>query len=140
MKANHQFSIAVHLMTCLGSRPGLEMTSKELSLSVNTSPSFIRRTLSKLAKAGLVKTTKGKSGASVLGRDAAQISMLDIYEAVEAPKAFAIHQYPAQKVCPVSCKIKSSIQMVLDETQFSMEQGLKKVSLAKVVSETRRAE
>src|SRR5437868_5888216 len=98
MKANHQFSIAVHLMTCLGTRPDLEMTSKELSLSINTSPSFIRRTLSKLAKAGLVKTTKGKSGASILGRDATRISMLDIYEAVEAPKAFAIHTYPEQKV------------------------------------------
>ena len=138
MKANHQFSIAVHLMAVLGSHRNSELTSVELSMSVNTSGSFIRRTLSKLAKAGLVKTKKGKSGSTALAKDPKRISMLDIYEAVEAPQAFAIHQYPAQKACAVSCKFKLSMQNVLAKTQSSMEQTLRKVSLAEVVSDIQK--
>jgi Rrf2 family protein len=136
MKANHQFSIAVHLMTCLGNAPD-GMTSGFLAGSVNTSPSFIRRTLSKLAKAKLIKTTLGKSGTCALAKDAKKISMLDIYDAVEAPSAFAIHQYPTQKICPISCKIKSSLEKVLLKTQKSMEASLKQVSLAQLISDVR---
>jgi Rrf2 family protein len=139
MKANHQFSIAAHLMTCLGVHQGQGLTSAQLSLSVNAAPSFIRRTLSKLAKAGLVKTTRGKNGASILALESSRISMLDIYHAVEAPAAFAIHQYPEQKVCRVSCGYKTSMEKVLAKSQASFEQGLKKVSLLEVVREVEKS-
>lgn len=135
MKANNQFSIAVHIMTCLGATPEQSMASSYLALSINTSASFIRRTLSKLAKAGLVKTSVGKSGASTLAKDAKRISLLDIYLAVEAPAAFSIHEYPVQKVCPVSCKIKSSMQKILEKSQKAMEENLKKTTLADLVAD-----
>lgn len=134
MKANHQFSIAVHLMTCLGLARDEAVTSSYLALSVNTSPSFIRRTLAKLSKAKLVKSTQGKGGSVALAKDASRISMLDIYEAVEAPEAFAIHQYPNQKQCTISCQFKSAMGKVLDKTQTAMEKTLKEVSLAEVIS------
>ena len=73
------------------------VTSAHLAESVNTSPSFVRRTLAKLSKAGLVETATGKAGACWLARDARAISLLDIYRAVDAPKAFAIHSYSEQK-------------------------------------------
>lgn len=135
MKAGNQFSIAVHIMTCLGANPERGMTSSYLALSINTSASFIRRTLSKLAKAGLVRTTVGKSGASILAKDAKRISLLDIYLAVEAPAAFSIHEYPVQKACPVSCKIKSSMQKILERSQRAVEQSLKQTSLANLVAD-----
>lgn len=136
MKGNHQFSIAVHMMTCLGSAES-GLPSSVLATSINTSPSFIRRTLSKLSKANLVKTTMGKTGTSVIAKDPSRISMLDIYRAVEAPEAFAVHQYPTQKGCPVSCKIKPAMVKLLDKTQAAMEESLKKVSLAQVIADTK---
>lgn len=138
MKANVQFSIATHLLTCLANRPGEPLTSELLAHSVNTSPSFVRRTLSKLAKAGLVKTSMGKGGACTLNRPAARISMFDIYSAVEAPEVFAVHQYEDQKQCPISCKIKSPMKKLLDKAQTAMEDSLKKVTLADMVSEVQK--
>lgn len=137
MKGNHQFSIAVHLMTCLGSGPSAGIPSSMLAKSINTSPSFVRRTLSKLAKANLVKTTVGKAGACALNKDAARISLLDIYKAVEAPGVFSVHQYPSQKVCLVSCKIKTSMEKILEKAQSGMEESLKKMSLAQVIADLR---
>jgi len=133
--ANTQFAIATHIMAALGHAAGKEVNSAEIAGSVNTSSSFVRRILAKLSKAGLVKTTTGKGGSCWLARPARRISLLDIYRAVEAPKAFAIHQYPAEKQCPVSCGIKPALSRVLAETQQAIEGSLSRTSLAEVISD-----
>jgi Rrf2 family protein len=135
---NLQFSIAVHLMAGLGFRNGKDTASRELASSVNTSPSFVRRTLSKLSKAGLVRTATGKAGACWLAKEPKQISLLDIYRAVDAPKAFAIHSYATQKACPVSCNIKKALEHALGKTQNAMETALEDISLAQILADMKR--
>ena len=135
MAVNTQFSIAVHIMAGLAYRCDKDTTSANLAMSVNTSPSFVRRTLAKLSKAGLVETTTGKAGACWLAKDAEDISLLDIYNAVDAPKAFSIHHYAEQKVCQVSCNIKQALEKALAKTQKAMEASLDETSLAQIVSD-----
>ena len=142
MAVNTQFSIAVHLMAGLGHRHlhahGQCTTSAQLAASVNTSPSFVRRTLARLSKAGLVHTATGQGGSSRLARDPRDISLLEIYRAVDAPKAFAIHNYPADKQCVVSCNIKTVLENVLADTQRSMEASLKDIRLSDVLRDLDR--
>jgi Rrf2 family protein len=138
MAVSTQFSIAVHMMVGLGYAGLPDVTSARLAASVNTSPSFVRRVLAKLSKAGLVSTTMGKSGSTALARDPKEISLLEIYKAVEAPKAFAIHDYPVQRECKVSCEIKASMEKVLEKTQDSMEKSLAEISLADVIADLPR--
>jgi Rrf2 family protein len=138
MATNNQFSISVHLMAALGYCTEASHTSASLAASVNTNPSFLRRILSQLAKAGLVHTTTGKSGTCALAKDPQKISLLDIYRAVDAPKVFAIHQYPKQSQCTVSCNIKSSLEKFLHKAQHAMEQNLKNTSLAEVIKEIKK--
>ncbi len=139
MAKNIQFSIAVHLLAGLACGCDQEgVTSGHLAESVNTSPSFVRRTLAKLSKAGLVKTATGKAGACWLAKDARKISLLDVYRAVNAPKAFAIHSYAEQKVCFVSCHIKTALEKALAKTQKAMETSLAEISLAQIVSEVKK--
>jgi Rrf2 family protein len=135
MAINIQFAIAVHLMAALGYGCGRDITSANLALSVNTSPSFVRRVLAKLSKAGLVKTATGKAGACWLAKEAKDISLLDIYEAVDAPMAFSIHGYTEQRVCPVSCHIKATLEKALAKTQKAMEASLAETSLARIISD-----
>ena len=138
MAVSRQFSIAVHMMAGLGFLPTGETNSAQLALSVNTSPSFVRRILSKLSKAGLVSTSMGKNGSTALARDPAEITLLDIYRAVEAPKAFLIHDYPENAACLVSCGIKTALAGVLSRTQDSMEKSLSETSLAQVIADVPR--
>lgn len=138
MAINTQFSIAVHLMAGLGCCNENAKTSTELAQSVNTSASFVRRTMAKLSKAGLVETAKGKSGACWLAKKAKQITLLDIYHAVSAPKAFAIHAYPESKRCEVSCNIKGALDRALDQTQKALEASLKGITLADIVADIRK--
>src|SRR6202048_5401658 len=97
-----QFTVAAHIMAALGYFHGEEISSAALADSVNADPTFVRKSLSKLSKAGLVMTKRGKSGASVLARPPRQITLVDIYRASAAPPAFAVHSYPVEKRCPVS--------------------------------------
>ena len=138
MASNTQFSIAVHLMLALGLNCGKEVTSAQMAMSVNTSPSFIRRILAKLSKANLVTTTLGKNGFSSLAKSADEISLLEIYKAVDAPKTFAIHDYPSQDFCRVSCTIESVMQKVLNKAQNSFEATLSETTLAQVIADIKK--
>ncbi len=132
-----QFTVAAHIMAALGYRDGEELSSATLAGSVNADPTFVRKSLSKLSKAGLVVTKRGKSGASVLSRPPRQITLLDIYRASAAPPAFAIHSYPVEKRCPVSCNLKECMSEVLSQAQYSFERSLAKVTLADLVGQIR---
>ncbi|WP_075354548.1 Rrf2 family transcriptional regulator [Desulfovibrio sp. DV] len=136
MSANNtQFSIAIHLMAGLGYSSRSDLTSTELASSVNACPSFVRRILSKLSKAGLVRTSRGKSGTCLLARPADGITLLDIYESVDAPKVFAVHKYSAQSFCPVSCGFKHMIERILKKSQLSFEDTLAKITLADIIED-----
>ena len=132
-----QFALATHILAALGIYPGGEIGSATLADSVNADPTFVRKSLSKLSKAGLVVTTRGKSGASVLARPPKRITLLDIYRASGAPLAFAVHSYPVEKRCPVSRNLKECMSGVLSQAQDSFERSLAKITLADLVSQIR---
>ncbi len=134
-----QFTVAAHIMAALGFRHGEEIPSAMLAESVNADATFVRKSLSKLSQAGLIVTTRGKNGASRLARAPKQITLLDVYRASAAPPTFAIHGYPVEKRCPISCSIKECMVSVLKKAQGSFENSLDGITLADVVLEIRRA-
>jgi Rrf2 family protein len=134
-----QFTVAAHIMAALGFRHGEKIPSATLAESVNADPTFVRKSLSKLSKAGLIVTTRGKNGASALTRLPEQITLLDIYRASAAPPTFAIHSYPVYRRCPISSNIKGCMSSVLKKAQDSFENSLNEITLADVVGEIRRA-
>ncbi len=136
---NVQFTVAAHIMTALGFFHGQEIASAALAESVNADPTFVRKSLSKLSKAGLIVTTRGKNGASKLTRSPKQITLLDIYRASAAPPTFAVHSYPVEKRCPISINIKGCMSSVLKKAQESFENTLDGITLADVVGEIHRA-
>jgi Rrf2 family protein len=134
-----QFTVAAHIMAALGFFYGKEISSATLAESVNADPTFVRKSLSKLSKAGLIVTTRGKNGASTLTRSPKLITLLDIYRASAAPPTFAIHRYPVEKRCPISSNIKVCMSSVLKKSQAGFENTLDGITLDDVVREIRRA-
>jgi Rrf2 family protein len=133
-----QFTVAAHIMAALGYKHGEEISSATLADSVNADPTFVRKSLSKLSKAGLVVTKRGKSGASVLARPPRQITLFDIYRASAAPAAFSIHSYPVEKRCAVSCNLKECLSAILSQAQNSFEESLARITLADLVGQIRK--
>jgi DNA-binding IscR family transcriptional regulator len=100
-------------MTALGDHYGEQVTSAHLAASVRAHESQVRSVLSKLVKAGLVVTSRGRNGFSSLSRPANKISLLEIYRAAEAPPVFSIHEYPKEKTCRTSCTHKEAMVELL---------------------------
>jgi Rrf2 family protein len=117
-------------MAALAFNHDREVPSSTLAGSVHADPSFVRKSLSKLAKAGLVVARRGKGGATRLARSPRQITLLDVYRASGAPPAVAIHNYPVEKRCLVSCNIKQSMSAILARAQSDFEKSLAKITLA----------
>ncbi len=73
----------------------------------------------------------------MLSRSPRQITLLDIYRASAAPQTFAIHSYPVEKQCPVSCHLKECMSGLLSQAQNSFERSLAKTTLAHLVDQIR---
>lgn len=122
---NQKFATAVHILTNLAysstvanKQPPCKINnSDQLAESVNTNPVVIRRLIKFLTTAGLVKTTRGKTGGIQLAKDPAQISLKDIYVALPERKSVNLRTKPAFKKCPVSCSMFSIMSEISDETE-----------------------
>src|SRR5579862_5506026 len=134
-----QFTVAAHIMAALGFFDGKEISSTTLAESVNADPTFVRKSLSRLSKAGLIRSTRGKNGARTLARSPEQNTLLEIYRASAAPPTFVIHGYPVETRCPVSCSFRGFMSSVLKKAQSGFESALDRITLADVVREIRRA-
>jgi DNA-binding IscR family transcriptional regulator len=131
---NVQLSVGAHVATVLGYHYGTDVTSAILAESVNADPSFVRRTVSKLAKAGLVHARPGRHGACSLAHDPANITLLDVYRACDASSLFLVHQYPAVRRCPISSTFKPILGSALLAVQRDLEVSLSRVSIAQLVA------
>jgi Rrf2 family protein len=133
MAANSRFPVAVHIMTALGYRDGESMSSPLLARSVSTNPVVIRRLLSQLRKAGLVRAHSGKSGGAQLARSPESISLMDIYRAIDGGEPFSIPDKAEYRPCEVSCQIKKLLSSVLADTEKAIAASLEKVRLSDLV-------
>lgn len=129
MKISSRFTIAVHTLLCILLFKDEKITSNFLSGSVQVNPVIIRNILIQLKKAKIIIVKRGKGGISI-NKKAKDITLLDIFEAVESldGKLFSFHKKPNSK-CPVGNNITKILLPKLDDIQKSMEKELEKTTL-----------
>lgn len=116
MKYSHKFSDAIHILAYLVIYKDGDLSSKAISSSVEANASVIRSLMSNLKKAGLIQSRQGISGAT-LTRDPKDISLLDIYEAIDMDHQL-LHIDP--KTNP-HCIVGGNIQVVLNKTYHQIQ-------------------
>jgi Rrf2 family protein len=130
---NQQFTFAVHIMTALAFSPGEVIDSQTLAASVNTNPVVVRRLLLALRRARLIVTFTGKHGGARLCKKPAEISLADIYDAVESRQVIPVSERKALKQCHVSCNMKSIMSRVAESTEQAVRKHLTGITLAQLV-------
>lgn len=78
-------SLAFHSMGLLAKHDGTHVTVKDIARETGSSQAHLSKVLQRLAKSGLVRSTPGPRGGFTLAKNADDISLLDIYEAIEGP-------------------------------------------------------
>ncbi|MDE6583897.1 MAG: Rrf2 family transcriptional regulator, partial [Anaeroplasmataceae bacterium] len=131
MQITSKFTIAVHTLLAIHTLgKEYKTTSEFIASSVNVNPVVIRRTLQNLKAAGLVEVKAGSGGANIL-KDLKDITLYDIYVAMECLEGglFHFHENP-NSLCPVGRNIHLVLDKHLSNAQAAMENELKSVTLA----------
>ncbi len=97
MQISSRFTIAIHVLVCIETfKNDYKITSEFLASSVNVNPVVIRRLLQQLKKAGIINVKRGSGGADI-EKPLNEITLLDVYNAVECVeegKLFHFHENP----------------------------------------------
>jgi Rrf2 family protein len=137
MQTSSRFAVAVHILALMAGADDEPIKSDQMAGSVNTNPVVIRRILCSLSRAELVTSQTGAAGGSRLARKAGQISLLDVYRAVEEGGVFALHRQSPSRHCPVGGAIESVLNDVLGEVNLAVERALAKTTIEQVFQSVR---
>ena len=137
---NTRFAVAVHVLTLLAQQGGEPVTSEYVAGSVNTNPSLVRRLLGALARAGLTTSQLGAGGGALLARPAGEITLRDVWRAVDEGELFALHRERPNPQCPVGRNIQAALTAHFDAATRALEAELDRTTIADVLREVSRQE
>jgi DNA-binding IscR family transcriptional regulator len=132
----NRFAVAIHILSLLAVSQDVHTTSNFLARSIGTNPVVVRRISKLLENAGLIHIRAGVGG-SVLAQSPDDITLLDVYRAVESGERntlFAIHERPLA-ACPVGANIQTTLDRVFTEAHQAMAQVLQQRTLRNVVED-----
>ena len=85
LKISEATSLGFHTMALLSAEPGRRHPARELAETLCVSEAHLAKVLQRLGKRGFVESARGPGGGFWLGEGAADITLLEIYEAIEGP-------------------------------------------------------
>jgi Rrf2 family protein len=140
MPTSTRFAVAVHILAGLATFGAAPLNSELLAKSANTNAAVIRRILSMLNDAGISRAQLGQRGGAMLAKPAAEITLLEVYRAVERECLFALHRSAPDADCIVGRNIQSVLETTLSKARAQMEAELAKVTIADVARDIAKRE
>lgn len=137
MQFSSRLTIATHILLCIEIfKDKYKVTSNFLAGSINVNPVIIRNILGLLSSAELVEIKAGVGGA-FLKKSPNEITLLDIFKAVEKKETlFHFHENPNPN-CPVGRNVHAVMDSKLDNIQNALENELSKITLSQLITETK---
>lgn len=140
MNASSKFVVATHILTGLaGKKQYFEVAtvkSEVLAESCNTNPVVVRRLVGDLSKAGLILSKSGPNGGALLAKDPDDITLADVYKAVEEKELFHFHYQQPSAGCPVGANIQSVLGKKLGELTKIIIEYLSTISIKEIMDDT----
>ena len=137
MQISMKCSVAAHCLLFIWEARGkVRVTSTLLAQSTGCNPVVIRNILSALKKAGLITVSRGQGGAE-LCRDPAQITLHQIYTALE-PKGLSclIGIHPCDgRACPVAKNIRRVLQRPYRQIGEAIAHTMDGITLASMIED-----
>lgn len=133
MLSSSRFVVAIHALSVLARFAGRgPVCSSTVAESVHTNPVVIRRLMGELEKAKLVRSVAGRSGGFELDRDATEITLADVYRAVEDETIFRMHKIDPKSACPVAAQIGKILTGPLRAAEGALATSLARTTLRDV--------
>ena len=136
MLGSSRFVIGIHVLAILArATDRAPVCSAYIADSVNTNPVVIRRLMAGMEQHGLVRSVAGRNGGFVLAKPSGEITLQEIYQALEGPELFRMHGREPSKSCPVGASIVRAIGKPLRVAEQALGAALSRTTLQDVVSD-----
>ncbi len=132
MKYPTRLSDAAHILAFLALHPGAALTSDRIAESIQTNPAYIRQLMSALRKGGLLVSVKGHPRPA-LTREPCQITLLDIYRAIEGKKPILHQDTHTNPACGVGVNIQLALRDCYDLVQEKAEDAMRDITLQEIL-------
>ncbi len=133
MAGNSRLATAIHLAGMLTFAEQLPITSEIIAQSCNTNAVVIRRIIGLLTRHGLVKVKMGTGGGACLTRNPAEITLAEIYRALEEGAVFDVPQFEETHSCRVGKIVRPVLKDVLGQAEKGLIEKLEAITLAEVI-------
>ena len=85
LRISEAASLGLHAMVLLAANSHDEISTRRIASDLQVSEAHLSKVLQRLGKVGLVNSTRGPKGGFALARKAEDITLLDVYEAIDGP-------------------------------------------------------
>ncbi len=126
--ANTRFATGVHAMVLLAAEPDGLKTSEQIAERLAINPVVVRRIFSLLGRAGLLESQKGPHGGSKLARGAKQITLADIYQALDGGELL----HAARRTGAQPAKVSAALKRAFARAEEAMRDELERTTLNQI--------
>lgn len=133
MKYSYKLSDAIHILAYVDIMPdGKSASSSDIALSIEANASVVRQLMANLKKAGLLESQVGAAKPK-LARPASEISLLDVFRAVEINQEL-LHVDPRTNMdCTVGANIQQTLNTAYERVQNAAEAEMSKLTIQNIV-------
>ena len=85
LRISEAVSLALHTMAMMSAEPERLLSTRDIAERLDVSSAHLAKVLQRLARVGLVESERGPKGGFRLGKPVDDISLLEVYEAIEGP-------------------------------------------------------
>jgi len=89
LRVSEATSLGLHAMALLAKNDRQALSCNEMACTLSVSEAHLSKVLQRLGKQGFVSSTRGPKGGFRLARPAGDVTLLDVYEAIDGPVRFA---------------------------------------------------
>jgi len=114
--------------------PTGSLTSEKIAESINTNPGYVRQLMSALRKYGLINSVKGHPKPA-LTKDISNITLLDIYKAVEGDASLLHLDAHTNSECGVGINIQLALKKFFNQIQECAEHEMQCISLENILEQ-----
>lgn len=134
MRFSKSTELAIHSLWQLAVKQSNLLLVSEMAGKQHVSESYLAKVFQKLARQGLVRSTRGKRGGFKLAREPKEISMAQVVRAIESDKSYYDCQ-DKQRFC--AGRPDCPVREVFEEAEKRMFGVLESTSLADLVKRAR---
>lgn len=132
---NNHFVVASHILAGLSLLDDRPITSEVLAESLNTNATFVRRILGELRDAGLVTSQRGPRGGFSLAREPEQISLFEVYLALEGDPLLDLPDHDPDPLCPIGNNVLPAMKEAFAPVEKALQEALAEISVKQIAIE-----